>query len=259
MFKVIRIFILLSILAIVGFSNYRARVESVEWKYTLLVNIYPINGDGSPAAEDYLRNLTVEEFKPIEDFMRKAADQYGKAGSAGVEMRLQPRLQEGPPAPPEAQSGLPVMWWSLKFRWWAYRHAKVIGPGPQVRLFVQYFDPHKAQSHSSTALQQGLIGRVNVFASKEMRAKNNFVIAHELLHTLGATDKYDRSNDMPSFPDGYGEPERAPLLPQRYAEIMGGRIALSASDAVIPSDFKQVVMGVKTAQEINFLPRPESD
>jgi len=259
MFKLIRIFILLSILAVVSFSSYRARVESVEWKYSLQVNVYPINGDASPAAEDYIRHLTVDEFKPIEAFMRHAAEQYGKAGSAGVEMRLQPRLLAGPPAPPEEQSGLQVMWWSLQFRWWAYRQAKLVGPGPQVRLFVQYFDPHKTQTHSSTALQRGLIGRVNVFASNEMRAKNNFVIAHELLHTLGATDKYDRSNDMPSFPDGYGEPHRTPLLPQRYAEIMGGRIVLSESDAVIPSDFKQVIMGTKTAQEINFLPKPKSD
>lgn len=259
MFKFIRIFILLSILAVVSFSSYRARVESVEWKYTLLVNIYPINGDASPVAEDYIRNLTVEEFKPIEDFMRKAADQYGKTSSASVEMRLQPRLQEGPPAPPEEQSALQVMWWSLKFRWWAYRHAKLMGPGPQVRLFVQYFDPHKSQSHSSTALQQGLIGRVNVFASKEMSAKNNVIIAHEFLHTLGATDKYDRSNDMPSFPDGYGEPQRSPLFPQRYAEIMGGRIVLSSSDSVMPADFRHVLIGTKTAQEINFLPKPKSD
>ena len=259
MFKFIRIFILLSICAAVSFSSYRARVESVEWKYTLLVNIYPINGDASPAAEDYIRQLTVEEFKPIEDFMRKAADQYGKAGSAGIEIRLQPRLYEEPPAPPEELSGLKVMWWSLKFRWWAYRHAKVVGPGPQVRLFVQYFDPHMSRSHSSTALQQGLIGRVNVFASKEMSAKNNVIITHEFLHTLGATDKYDRSNDMPNFPDGYGEPQKSPLYPQRYAEIMGGRIVLSSSEAVMPGDFRQVLMGTKTAQEINFLPKPQSD
>ncbi len=140
MFKLIRIFILLSILAVVSFSSYRARVESVEWKYSLQVNVYPINGDASPAAEDYIRHLTVDEFKPIEAFMRHAAEQYGKAGSAGVEMRLQPRLLAGPPAPPEEQSGLQVMWWSLQFRWWAYRQAKLVGPGPQVRLFVQYFD-----------------------------------------------------------------------------------------------------------------------
>ena len=36
----------------------------------------------------------------------------------------------------------------------------------------------------------------------------------------------------PQPPDGLGEPERQPLYPQRWVEIMGGRIALAEDDAV---------------------------
>lgn len=86
-----------------------------------------------------------------------------------------------------------------------------------------------------------------------MRAQNNIVIAHEFLHTLGATDKYEMANNFPVFPEGFGEPDLQPLYPQRYAEIMGGRLALSAQDAVIPRHFAQVVIGRKTAEEINFI------
>jgi hypothetical protein len=257
MFKVIRISILLFLLVFISWSAYRTKMQSVEWKYTLPVNIYPINGDGSAVTERYIRGLNVDEFEPIEKFMRDAADHYGNAAKASIEVRLQQSINLLPPAPPEERSGLNVMWWSLKFRWWAYRHAKVIGPGPQVRLFVLYFDPEKNQVQHSTALQEGLIGRVNVFASTEMRQKNNVVIAHEFLHTLGATDKYDLNTDLPTFPDGYGEPELKPILPQRFAEIMGGRIVLNAREAVMPHNFSEVVIGSKTAKEINFMKKTD--
>lgn len=253
MFRATRIIILLFILAAVSYSAYRARTQSVEWKYTLMVNVYPINGDGSELSETYVNRLSIDEFQSIEKFMLTAADQYGKNQHASIQIRLQNKLKQRPPAPPENANMLEVMWWSLQFRWWAYRHAKVQGPGTQVRLFLQYFDPQRLQIHRSTALQEGLIGQVNVFASADMREKNNVVIAHEFLHTLGATDKYNPENDFPRFPDGYAEPEKTPLHPQRYAEIMGGRLALTEFDAVIPSHLNKVVIGPQTAREINFL------
>ncbi len=255
MFKAIRISILLVILALVAVSTYRARTKSIEWQYTLPINIYPINGDGSAAADQYIHQLKVEEFRPIEDFIQREKAAYGKLANAGVEVRLKAVLQEAPPAPPTQQNAIEVMLWSLKFRWWAYRHAKIVGPDPQVRLFVLYFDPKNNRVHHSTALQQGLIGRVNVIADTELSQTNNVIIAHEFLHTLGATDKYDLANDQPIFPDGYAEPERLPLLPQRYAEIMGGRIVISHDEAVIPQSLKSVTIGQKTAREINFLPK----
>ncbi len=252
MFKTIRISILLFILAAVLVSSYRSKTRVVEWKYTLPVLIYPINGDGSAVAEETIRQLKVEDFQPIEKFMREAAEMYGKSGQSSIEIRLKNSLQV---KPPEEQDALKVIWWSLKFRWWAFRHARVQGSGEQVRLFVQYFDPDTKQSHRSTALREGLIGQVNGFAGAKMRAQNNIVIAHEFLHTLGATDKYEMANNLPVFPEGYGEPARQPLYPQRYAEIMGGRLLLSAQDAVIPRNFAEVVIGKKTAEEINFLPK----
>ncbi|WMW81780.1 hypothetical protein RF679_05730 [Undibacterium cyanobacteriorum] len=258
MFKYLRIGLLLIILGAVAISSYRARTKSVEWQYTLMVNVYPINGDQSAASEDYIRQLKREDFVAIEEFIQREKAKYGKADQAGVEIRLMPQLKEGPPAPPAQQNPLKVMWWSLKFRWWAYQNAKLKGPGPQVRLFVQYFDPAKSQVHHSTALQEGLIGRVNLFASKELSPTNNVVIAHEMLHTLGATDKYDLANDYPDFPDGFAEPQRQPILPQRFAEIMGGRIPVSTQEAIIPMHLGLVRLGKKTAEEINLLPKPNS-
>lgn len=255
MFKYVRVGLLLIILVAVGVSSYRTRTKSVEWQYTLPINIYPINGDNSAVSEEYIRQITRDDFVAIEEFIQREKANYGKTYNAGVEIRLRPALKEGPPAPPAEQSALKVMWWSLKFRWWAYRNAPISGPGPQVRLFVQYFDPSKSQVHHSTALQEGLIGRVNLFASKELSQTNNVVITHEMLHTLGATDKYDLASDYPDFPDGFAEPQRQPIVPQRYAEIMGGRIPVGSYEAIIPKHLGLVRLGKKTAEEINLLPK----
>ncbi len=37
---------------------------------------------------------------------------------------------------------------------------------------------------------------------------NQVVVAHELLHTLGATDKYARASGQPLEPDGLGDPQQ---------------------------------------------------
>jgi hypothetical protein len=75
---------------------------------------------------------------------------------------------------------------------------------------------------------------VNAFADSDHEGSNNVVIAHELLHTLGATDKYDPIGNQPLYPDGYANPQASPRLPQRRAEIMAGRIPISETVAEIP-------------------------
>ena len=253
MFKTFRIIILLFILALVALGTWRAKTHSVEWKYTLPVNIYLINGDGSAVAADHLRSLTVEDFKPIGKFMRDEATRYGRSTNASIEIRLGGKIEARPPEPPHNGSALEVVGWSLKMRWWAYHNADPARHGPQVKMFLLYFDPAKTPRLAhSTGLQKGLIGRVNVFASRDMAKQNNVVIAHEFLHTLGATDKYDLATNLPLFPEGYSDPDLKPLLPQRYAEIMAGRTPLSKTEAVTPMSLDEVLIGSKTAQEINW-------
>ena len=60
------------------------------------------------------------------------------------------------------------------------------------------------------------------------------------------------SNSVPLHPQGYAEPYQQPLYPQRKAEIMGGRIPLSAQQAKMPESLAEVVVGVYTAGEINW-------
>jgi len=86
-----------------------------------------------------------------------------------------------------------------------------------------------------------------------MSQSNNVIIAHEVMHTVGASDKYDPKSGLPIYPAGYAEPKLQPRYPQSKAEIMGGRIPLSQKGAQIPRSLKQVVVGQQTAIEIGWL------
>ena len=74
-----------------------------------------------------------------------------------------------------------------------------------------------------------------------------------MLHTLGATDKYDPRTTLPQFPDGFAEPQKSPRFPQAFAELMGGRIPVSDSRAEIPDDLSRCRVGTATARELKWL------
>lgn len=97
MFKAIRVGLLLLVLVTVALGSWRTRTHSVEWKYDLPVNIYLINGDGSEASADYLKALTLVDFKPVEVFMREEAARHDQASSEG---RMGDILATQSPTPP---------------------------------------------------------------------------------------------------------------------------------------------------------------
>ncbi len=253
MWRAIRIIVLLFILATVAQAAWLARVRTADWGSSLTVAIYPINGDGSETADAYIRSLRAESFGPIEEFMKAEAARHGLDVYRPVEVKLAPVVTSRPPAPPHGAGKPSVVLWSLNMRYWAYFKNTLSGTRPDVRIFVLYFDPkrHPRLAHS-TGLQQGLIGVVNAFASEEMAGSNMVIIVHELMHTLGATDKYDFAGNRPLYPDGYADARQDPLHPQAYAEIMAGRIPISPARSEIPEGLHEVVVGEKTAREINW-------
>ncbi len=255
MFKTIRISILLFILFVVAVSTWLTQARSTDWRDSLWVRIYPINADGSDAAARYIDELDAADFDGIETFLEREAGRWRPGVQRPVRVELGKIVAEQPPALPVEPNIPSVMWWSLKMRWWSGRiTADQDEIAPDVRIFVRYHRPdHAVTLENSVGLQKGMVGIVNGFASRRFRGRNNVVIAHELLHTLGATDKYSPMNGHPIGPDGLAEPERDPLYPQRFAEIMGGRIALAEHDSVIPDNLGFAVIGRLTASEINLI------
>jgi hypothetical protein len=257
MWRKLRIAILLLILLFVALDTYFDRVYSTDWDVPLRVAIFPINGDGSDAAERFVQQLAAGDLERLEIFFAETAHDFGVALERPILFSLAQPLRELPPAIEQNASILSVMWWSLHMRYWAWRTpTNPPGPSPDVKLFLLYHDPDRSpRLPHSMGLQKGLFGIVNAFADRTMAGSNDVVTAHELLHTLGATDKYDPRTTQPLHPDGYAEPERQPLYPQSFAEIMGGRIPRSASAAEIPESLQQVVVGSATAREIGWRER----
>lgn len=249
-----RIAILLFILASVAQTAWLARSRTAEWRTSLRVVVYPINGDDSPASTRYISELGPGAFEAIGDFFKREGERYGVKPVPPIDLFIAPTVSARPPPPPFGENTVNIMAWSLKLRFWAFRHDTHKGPKPDIRVFVLYYDPAlKPTLPHSTGLQQGQLGVVHAFADSDMDGSNNVVIAHEVLHTLGATDKYVPGSNQPLYPDGYPEPQAQPLHPQRAAEIMAGRVALSLTRAETPRSLKRVAIGEKTAREINWL------
>lgn len=255
MFRRLRIALLLFVLATVAIGAWRDKAKATSWKSTLQVAVFPINGDGSAAVQRYIEALNEESFGPIADYL----DEQGRRYGLNLVQPVRVSLGQVIPAMPPALSGngaLSALRWSLSMRYWAWRHTPDVAINPDVRLYLLYFDPARYDSvPHSVGLEKGRIGLANLFATRAMHGSNLVVTTHELLHTLGASDKYDPGTDLPRHPEGYAEPDRLPLLPQRWAEIMAGRIPLSETRAEIPDSLQVTLIGAATAGEIGWRQR----
>jgi hypothetical protein len=254
MFKRLRILVLLLILLFVALNTYFDRVYSTDWDTPLRVKMFPINGDGSPATERYITALVGTDFLSIESFFTEEAERYGIALERPVRFARGSQIRELPPIVEPGAGMLSSMIWSLRTRYWAWRVPEHgAGPKPDVQLFVLYYDPARSSTlPHSVGLQKGLYAIVNAFADRELEGSNDMVMAHELLHTLGASDKYNLSDSQPIHPLGFAEPQREPLYPQAFAELMGGRIPISANESQMPTSLRQVIVGPATALEIGW-------
>ncbi|MFK5915378.1 MAG: hypothetical protein QM484_13485 [Woeseiaceae bacterium] len=254
LFKALRIFILLMILIGVALGSWLTSSRSTDWVSPLWIAIYPINGDGKASTQKYIEQLQLSDFESIETFMADEATEYKLALKQPFKVILAPQVTTQPPSPPNNSATAEIILWSLKLRYWAFQANTYQGAVPHIRVFVKYFDQkgNTPLAHS-LGLQQGMLGIVNAFAISKMSPANAMVITHEILHTLGATDKYDLSSGQPHFPDGYADSDQSPLHPQEFAEVMAGKIPISHNEIIIPRGLYQVVIGEKTAKEIKWI------
>jgi len=253
-FTTIRVTALLLVLIVAVLISTHQSVYSRSWNKPLEVRIFPINGDGSAATANYINTLNDDSFHSINQWGVREAKRHNIALSTPLNVRLGDTIASKPPALADSASALGTIFWGLNFRWWAYRNTPDDGGDfTRVRLFVLYYQgtEDEALAHS-LGMEKGLMGLVHAFASDRQTQQNNVVIAHEILHTVGAVDKYD-SADTPFFPAGFAEPKRNPVYPQINAEVMAGRIPLSPTVTAMPDSLRNVVVSRHTAQEINWL------
>jgi len=255
MFRNIRIAALLTLLLIVAGNQFLTGSRFSSWDKPLWVSIYPILAESGGNISRYAESLDADSFQDIGEFFKKEAARYGWKLDRPVVIQVAHPLTTLPPALPTENSGLGVALWSLKMRWWSFRNGDQDGLAPDdIRIYVLYQNGQPdTLLERSVGVKNGSYGIVNAVASRGMAARNRMIISHELMHILGATDKYDRYTGQPLPPEGLANPNQSPLYPQRQAEIMAGRVATTVTRWRRAASLKSCVVGAATAAEIGWL------
>lgn len=255
LFKAFRIIVLLVVLASVWTTYSLQQQVSQDWKGTIDIQIIPVLADSDPATRNYVEGLKLDDFSEISKYLIAQAGRHDRDLQYALEIGLQAAIEKNPPPLPDIGAGrIQIALWSLKLRWWAWVNQAPGYHDTQIRLYVLYQSPGTDYIlPHSTGLQNGLIGLINARVNDENKRVHAVVITHELLHILGATDKYDLISGQPVFPSGYAQPFKQPAHPQRRAELMARAIPLSETDHKVATRLSQTMIGDLTAREIGWI------
>jgi hypothetical protein len=253
--------VLLAVLAgvlLYGWRDVRSRRARNAWDHTLVVAVALVRLEPlDPAAVTALE----KELPALEDRLSAELSRYRPGAPHPFRFELKAPVDGSAPPPAPASDGLVEL---AKYTYALGSYVddidKRAGIDPSlydVRIYVALRRPRRAEvTLAEGQSQQG--GRVGIVemeldADAEGAQLPLVVVAHELMHTLGATDKYDPASGRSLVPLGLAEPERVPRYPQRYAEIMSRNRPVSASEEKVPDGFAQIAVGPTTAREIGWL------
>jgi hypothetical protein len=253
-FKLMRVVLLLSVLFVILVSTWMTEKRMAAWERPILVTVYPIVADDTPAVRQFVDRFDAPAFEEINTFISNQSQPYGFTVTPAFRFQFaRPGYTLPPPVPGQFDQAA-IGWWSLKMRWWSWmRDLEDDLVSPDIQMFVLYHSlGGENEAGISVGMRKGRYGLVKAYALNSMKEINLIVFTHEMLHVLGATDKYVLSSGEPIFPGGYAEPDRRPLFPQQRAEIMGGRIPINSFSSVMPDSLDQCKIGRQTAEEIGF-------
>jgi hypothetical protein len=254
----LRIGILLTILAVVllwAYNDVSRRRARNDWRRTLTVAVVILQrGPVDRQALDSLRIGT----RALQDRLSEEYARYRprSAPPFAIQAFGPIEIAEDPPAPTGAEL-VPLARYTLEL--WRYLRHVNAQAGPQVKHadMAVYVVTHVPASEKRTRVegvsqQGGKVGIVQVELDPKMVDFALFVTAHELFHTLGATDKYDPTGRT-LIPAGLADPTLSPLYPQQHAEIMARNVVLSPTEERPPDSIAELRVGPTTAAEIGWV------
>ena len=249
-----RLSVLLTVLVLVGLWGYgdvQSRKARTHWDRTLSVAVVLVTTDSldPESVQRFEARLPELEARLAQEFWRY------REGPRPFRLVLHGSTQAG--SPPE----LPESAWDIPqhlYRQWSYLSAI----DDQVGLNSSEYDSRiyvVARPPASNAIQfvegysqlGGRVGIVEVELNEAMVDLVLSVTAHELLHTLGAEDKYDAEGHT-LIPEGLAEPERSPQLHQRYVEVMARNRPVGAGQERILDRLDELAVGPQTAREVGW-------
>jgi hypothetical protein len=256
----VRVTILLTILLLVilwAWRDVRSRRERNTWERPLSVAIVllrhgPVTSD---AVEAFRARIPALETRLADECRR-----YRPAAAHPFVFTFFGPVEASESLPEMTGSGLLASAkesWAL-WRWTsrADREAGVDTSGYDSRVYVVARPPVNEEHEmvEGQSEEGGRVGTVQVELDPSMVDFALFVTTHELLHTLGASDKYDPTGKT-LIPSGLAEPDRVPLFPQQFAEVMARNLPLGPSLERPPTSLDQLGVGPVTASEIGWLAR----
>jgi len=257
-FRRVRIALLLSVLLVVllwAWNDSRRRAARTTWVAPVQVALVLLaRGPVDPAALVALRARTRDLEARLHAEMRR---HRGAAETPPFEITVYGPVDvsSAPPAPKSDEvSDLALQAWES----WRYfrdvdQRAGVEWRAADSRIYLVVRPPadERRKSVEGQSEQGGRVGSVEVELDASMVDFALFVATHELLHTLGATDKYDARGNV-QVPDGLADPARTPRFPQPGAEVMARNVALEPGTERPPDTLDELWVGPATAREIGW-------
>lgn len=254
----VRVTVLLLVLAGVllwAWRDHRSRSLRNDWSRTLDVALVLVAPDVSPEVAGQLRERT----SSLEDLLAEEMRRWRPGAPPPFDVTvLEARVAATPPALPE--EGLIA---AARYAWDLSRFTAALDDAAgldrrfDARIYVLARPPvnERRKSVEGFGEQGGRVGVIEVELDDAMIDFALFVATHELMHTLGASDRYDAAGE-PLVPDGLADPAREPLYPQDGAEIMARHRAIAPGRSEPPESLEELVVGEITAREIGWLAGP---
>lgn len=255
----IRVAVLLGILfvvVLVAIRDFRSRQARKDWKTTLDVAVVLLRaGAVDDEAVDAVRARAPSLAGRLEGEMRRYRHPSG--GVRPFAFHVLGPVDLPSPAPEPSGEGIVDL---VRHSWAMNRWLADVDPRAGVeadrydtRIYVIVRKPASDERSfiEGRSEENGRIGVVNVELDTSMADLLLVVTAHELMHTLGATDRYD-SMGRTVIPAGLPEPDRVPLYPQRFAEIMARNRVLAPGREAVPESIDELAVGARTADEIGW-------
>ena len=254
-----RVTVLLAALVVVAayaLHDVHARRARKSWDHTLEVAIVVLrDGPVGESAVDALRDRA----PALEDRLASELHRYRPGAPKPFAFTVLGPI-DGAPAQPAVRGdgvfALASHAWDLH-RWTRDVDARGnVAAGAYDSIVYVTARPPQGKKHmiEGASEQGGRVGTVTVDLDSNAGIVDYAlaVIAHELFHTLDATDHYDDTGRA-TIPDGLAEPDLEPRYPQRFVEVMARGRPISPNDEVVLGSLDELAVGPTTAREIGWL------
>lgn len=256
----VRVGILLFILFTVVLWAIRdtwTRRERLQWDRTLDVAVVLVHVAGTEAVDPAANAAMASRADALARRLADEQRRYRPGSPAPFRFVVKGPVEASTAAPAPASDSLGDLarqaWDASKWTDDVDADAGVVAAHYDSRIYVMVKKPSNdlraaVEGHSE---QGGRRGFVEVELDPSMVDLALMVVAHEMLHTLGATDKYD-AQGRARFPDGFVDPNASPRYPQARAEVMARNRPIAPNEERVPDTLDELGVGAATAKEIRW-------